>query len=90
FDLVHESLSEQQATRMVLEGIMAANALPEQLRSVARDISSRELTFQVNEVQSRESRRESRADARARAMRRTLAGVALTALALDHRRRRGA
>jgi ubiquinone biosynthesis protein len=89
FDLVHESLSEQQATRMVLEGIMAANALPEQLRSVARDVSSRELTFQVNEVQSRDSRRESRADARARALRRTLAGVALAALALDHQRRRG-
>jgi hypothetical protein len=74
---------------MVLEGIMAANALPEQLRSVARDVSSRELTFQVNEVQSRDSRRESRADARARALRRTLAGVALAALALDHQRRRG-
>jgi ubiquinone biosynthesis protein len=88
FDLVQETLSEQQAARLVLEGIMGANALPEQLRTFARDLSSRELTFQVNEVQSRSSRRENRADERARAMRRTVAGVAMAALWLDHRRRK--
>lgn len=87
FDLVRETFSEQQASRLVLEGIMGATALPEQLRTVARDISSRELTFQVNEVQSRDSRRETRADARAKAMRRTVAGVGLAALLLDQHRR---
>lgn len=88
FDLVEETLSEQQAARLVLEGIMGATALPEQLRTLARDLSSRELTFQVNEVQSRNSRRETRQDSRERAMRRTIAGVAVAALWLDHRRRR--
>lgn len=90
FDLVGETFSEPQALRLVLEGIMGATALPEQMRTIARDLSSRELTFQVNEVQSRDSRRETRADARARAMRHTLGGAALAALWLDHRRRGGA
>ncbi len=66
---------------------MALNALPEQARTVARDLANRELTVQFNEVQSRSSRRESRADARARATRRTIAGVAVAALWLEHRRR---
>jgi ubiquinone biosynthesis protein len=87
FDLAQETLSEQQAARIVLEGLMALNALPEQARTVARDLANRELTVQFNEVQSRSSRRESRADARARATRRTIAGVAVAALWLEHRRR---
>ena len=80
FELGREALSEQQAARVVLEGLMAVNAMPEQARTVARDLANPELTFQLNEVQSRSSRREGRADSRARAMRHTIAGVAAAAL----------
>jgi ubiquinone biosynthesis protein len=88
FDLVREMFSEAQAGKVVLEGIMAASVAGEQVRGLARDLTNREFTIQVNEVEARRSRRELREDKRAQAMRRTLTALGGTALWLEHRRRK--
>lgn len=87
FDLVQETLSKEQAAKMVMQALMAVTDAPDQLRTLARDVSNREFTLNLNQVQGRRSRQEDRADARARAMRHTLAGLGAAALWLDHRRR---
>jgi len=88
FDLVREALSQEQAAKLTLEAIIGVSSMAEQVRTLARDVTNRELTVQLNEVQGRRSRREDREDERARAMRRTLAGLGAAALWLDHRKQK--
>jgi ubiquinone biosynthesis protein len=87
-ELARETLSQEAAAKAAVEGMMAAASMPEQFRSVLRDISNREFTFLNNQVQGPDSRREDRADKRAAAMRRTLVGLAGAAVYWDYRRRR--
>ena len=88
FDLIRETFSQEQAGKLTLEMLIGLGSATDQVRTLARDLTNRELTVQLNEVQSRRSRREDRSDARAAALRRTLLGLGGAAIWLDHRRKR--
>jgi ubiquinone biosynthesis protein len=47
FDLVREAFSESTAAKLVLESIVAISSVPEQARSLLRDVSHRELSVRV-------------------------------------------
>jgi ubiquinone biosynthesis protein len=47
FDLVREAFSESMAAKLVLESIVAMSSSPEQVRSLLRDASNRELSVRV-------------------------------------------
>ena len=64
FDLAQETISQEQAGKLALELLIGMSSTADQLRTFARDLTNRELTVQVNEVQARRSRREDRDDAR--------------------------
>jgi ubiquinone biosynthesis protein len=49
FDLAREALSETTAAKLVIDGLQAATAGPEQLRSILRDVSNREVTMRVQQ-----------------------------------------
>jgi ubiquinone biosynthesis protein len=49
FDLVAESASETQAARIAMEMMIGSLAAPEQIRSLARDLSNRDLTLNVRQ-----------------------------------------
>jgi hypothetical protein len=51
-----------------------------------RDLTNRELTFNINQAQGR--RTEDRADARMKALQRTLLGLGAAAVWIEHRHRR--
>ncbi|MFY4722938.1 ABC1 kinase family protein [Streptomyces sp. LaBMicrA B280] len=50
FKLAAEALSEKQAARTVLDLILGSATVPQQARSIIRDLSNRELTVQVNQL----------------------------------------
>lgn len=49
FDLVRETISEEGAAKLVLDGIQAASSAPEQARSILRDAANRESGMRVTE-----------------------------------------
>ncbi|MHB8690045.1 MAG: ABC1 kinase family protein [Solirubrobacteraceae bacterium] len=48
FDLVAEAASEQTAAKLVLESIVAVSSVPEQARSLLRDVANREFAVRVS------------------------------------------
>ena len=86
FNLIAEAASETQAARVALELMIGSLAAPEQARSLARDLSNRDLTLNIR--QSLGSAEQHRSDRRWQSVNRT----ALVALAVllwrEHRDRR--
>lgn len=48
FDLVREALSQATAGKLVMDALLAMSAAPEQLRSVMRDVSNREVSLKLD------------------------------------------
>lgn len=48
FDLVREALSEATAGKLVMDALLAMSAAPEQVRSVMRDVSNREISLKLD------------------------------------------
>lgn len=85
FDLVKEALSPEQAIKLALQSLVGSLAAPEQARTLARDIASRDFTINVNQTSARRS--EDRADARIKLLQRTTVILAAGAVWREHRRR---
>lgn len=47
FDLVREAMSEESAAKLVMDGLQAMSAAPEQARSLLRDVANREVGLRV-------------------------------------------
>ncbi|MGH9267349.1 MAG: hypothetical protein ACRD0D_04145, partial [Acidimicrobiales bacterium] len=65
--------------------LIGSLAAPEQMRTMIRDISSRQFTLNVNQTAGRRS--EDRADSRMRTLQRTLLLLGAATWWRDHRRR---
>jgi ubiquinone biosynthesis protein len=85
FELVREALSAEQAVNLGLQTLIGSLAAPEQMRTMIRDISSRQFTVNVNQSPGRRS--EDRADSRMRTLQRTLLLLGAVAWWRDRRRR---
>lgn len=79
-DVVRQLLSEQQAARTTLELLIASSTVTDQVRSVLRDLSNRELTVRLQEQGGRRALTKDDCS-------RLLLGLGAAALWLDRRRR---
>ncbi|MDQ3988125.1 MAG: AarF/UbiB family protein [Actinomycetota bacterium] len=84
FELVAQFLSEQQAARTALELMIGATAATDQLRTVLRDLSNRELTLQLGQG---DQRIHARTGDRSKITDRTLLGMGAAALWMLSRRK---
>ncbi|MGO9158259.1 ABC1 kinase family protein [Mycobacterium sp.] len=82
--LARETLTPETAALFALHSMIGVYTIPEQARSILRDLSTRGLVLQVGSFQAKRSRVEDRADRR---VRRSLAGVAGAAILFEYYRR---
>jgi ubiquinone biosynthesis protein len=77
--------SEEELLRIANEAFFASRSIPEQVRYLAQAVVNGQYVLRIRDDSA--AIHEQREDVRARRMRRTLVGIAATALWLDHRRR---
>jgi ubiquinone biosynthesis protein len=85
-DQAKQMVAEEEILRVANEAFSATHSLPEQLRYLSQAVVNGQYVLRIRDDSA--AIHEDREDTRARAMRRTLMGIAVAGLWLDHRRRR--